>query len=124
MTTPSRPRYKPSWHKPWGRVFAASLLLAGATTLAGCSSYMLVDNLPAAAGGLPENAPARPATPPPFPAVHDRPPARAVAPLNEAERKRLKEDLATMRDRAARRATSTEPAATDSTPATGSDANP
>jgi hypothetical protein len=84
-------------------VFTAFLLLAGATVLGGCSSsHLIADNLPAAAGGLPESVPARPEAPPEFPAVHHQPPARAGATLTEAERKRLKEDLAATRDRAAR----------------------
>jgi hypothetical protein len=78
-----------------------ALLLTAATALAGCSSsHLIADNLPAAAGGLPEDVPARPETPPLFPAVHSQPPTRANATLTEAERKRLKEELTAARNRA------------------------
>jgi hypothetical protein len=53
-------------------------------------------------GGLPEKIPPRSETPPEFPAVHDQPAARAEGLLNEAERKKLKDDLAASRDRATR----------------------
>lgn len=116
-------RHKRSVHTPSIGVVTAPLLLAAALTLCGCTSH-IADSVPAAVGGLPENVPARPATPSEFPAVHDRPPARAEAPLSEAESKRLKEDLIAARDRAARRAQKTEPATTGSTPAAGSADNP
>ena len=50
-------------------------------------------------GGLPEGVPARPATPPAYPAVHDMPPPRQDSALSEAESKRLREDLKNTRDR-------------------------
>jgi hypothetical protein len=62
----------------------------------------LIDSLPASVGGLPDKTPERPATPPAYPAVHDLPPARADVPLSEAEKKKLREDLAATRERAAR----------------------
>ena len=66
--------------------------------LAGCSSA--IDHIPTALGGLPEGVPARPAEPPPYPAVHDMPTPRASTPLSEAEKKLLKEDLIANRNRA------------------------
>jgi hypothetical protein len=67
--------------------------------LAGCSSA--IDHIPTSLGGLPEGVPQRPAVQPAYPAVHDMPPARQDATLSDAERKRLQEDLARARDRAA-----------------------
>jgi len=93
----------------------AALLLAAAT--AGCSS--VIDALPPAVGGLPEGTPGRPATPPAFPSVHDMPPARGDTPLNEAEKKRLQEELVASRERAARQGASAESPATGSTPPGG-----
>jgi len=100
----------PSRYRHRVRVLAA-LLLAAAT--AGCSS--VVDTIPTALGGLPEGTPERPAAPPAFPAVHDMPPARGDTPLNEAEKKRLRDELIASRERAARQGASAEPAATGST---------
>ena len=76
-------------------------LLAAAMALSGCASH-LADSVPAVVGGLPEKIPARSETPPEFPAVHDRPTARADGLLNEAERKKLKDDLTASRERATR----------------------
>src|SRR6266545_5008535 len=76
-------------------------LLTAAMALSGCASH-LADSVPAVVGGLPEKIPARSETPPEFPAVHDRPAPRAEGLLNEAERKKLKDDLAVSRDRATR----------------------
>ena len=70
-----------------------------AAALAGCSS--VVDNIPHAAGGLPEGTPARPASPVAYPAVHDMPPPRQEGALSEAESKRLREDLKNTRARIA-----------------------
>lgn len=60
---------------------------------------MIADHLPAAAGGLPEGAPARPATQAAYPAVHDMPPARSTATLNDDQQKQLKDDLVAARNR-------------------------
>jgi hypothetical protein len=78
--------------------------------LSGCAGH-LADSVPAVVGGLPEKIPARPETPPEFPAVHDQPAARAEGLLNEAERKKLKDDLAASRDRATRLGLAPEEAA-------------
>jgi hypothetical protein len=85
-------------------------LLAAATALSGCAGH-LADSVPAMVGGLPEKIPSRPETPPEFPAVHDQPAARAEGLLNEAERKKLKDDLAASRDRATRLGLAPEEAA-------------
>src|SRR5262245_18578043 len=76
-------------------------LLASAMALSGCASH-LADSVPAVVGGLPEKIPARSETPPEFPAVHDRPAARAEGLLDEAERKKLKDELTASRERATR----------------------
>jgi hypothetical protein len=73
----------------------AALLLAAA--LAGCSS--MGDHVPASMGGLPEGVPERQAGPAQFPAVHDMPPQRQDSALNEAESKRLREELKNTRNR-------------------------
>src|SRR5262250_3084353 len=76
-------------------------LLSSAMALSGCASH-LADSVPAVVGGLPEKIPARSETPPEFPAVHDRPAARAEGLLNEDDRKKLKDELNASRDRATR----------------------
>jgi hypothetical protein len=76
---------------------AAALLLAA--TLAGCSS--VIDTMPSSVGGLPEGVPARPAVPAAYPAVHDLPPSRQDGALNEAESKRLRDELKNTRARVA-----------------------
>jgi hypothetical protein len=73
-----------------------ALLLAGAVS--GCGST-IADRLPAAAGGLPENAPERPAVAPVYPAVHEVPPQRASATLNNDEQRKLQQDLIAARNR-------------------------
>ena len=101
-----------------GLVAAACLLTA---TLAGCSS--VVDNVPQSMGGLPEGAPARPAAQAAYPAVHDMPPPRQEGALNEAQSKRLREDLKNTRNRVS--APIPSPDATGSTaPAAGGARNP
>ena len=78
---------------------AAALLMAGSVILAGCTVGSLGDHLPTAAGGLPESAPARPATPAAYPAVHDMPPPRSDNVLTDEERKKLEADLIAARNR-------------------------
>jgi hypothetical protein len=80
------------------RALAAVVAVAGGLALASCTS--MVDQIPPALGGLPEGAPERPAGPAVYPAVHDLPPRRAEVPLTEEEKKRLREELASSRDRA------------------------
>jgi hypothetical protein len=75
------------------------LLASAAIGLAGCSGSLLADHIPTAAGGLPGDAPARPDHPPDYPAVHDMPPARATATLNDDQQKLLENDLVAVRNR-------------------------
>ncbi len=69
--------------------------------LGGCSAGPIIDRLPEGIG-LPAGAPARPATPYQYPAVHDMPPARATQPMSEEEQGKLERDLAGLRERQAR----------------------
>jgi len=68
------------------------------TVLAGCSPGPVIDRLPADLG-LPAGAPARPATPYEYPAVHDMPPDRATSPMSEEDQLKLEKELANVRDR-------------------------
>src|SRR5262245_20346108 len=74
----------------------AALALVGG--LAGCSVGPVLAKLPADLG-LPAGAPARPATPYEYPAVHDMPPARKTVPMTEEEQVKLEKELANVRDR-------------------------
>jgi hypothetical protein len=112
MTAGSRLMAMTSQAKRFGAVGAALLLAA---TLAGCSS--VADNIPHSMGGLPEGVPARPATAPVYPAIHDLPPPRTDTALSEGESKRLREDLKNTRNRIA-------PASSDATGTAGSARNP
>jgi hypothetical protein len=78
-------------------ILALAASATAATLLFGCSGSMIADHLPA--GGLPENAPERPAVPQAYPAVHNMPPARSTATLNDDEQKRLQDDLVAVRNR-------------------------
>jgi hypothetical protein len=77
------------------RLLLASLSLA---ILAGCSSGQLINNLPASVA-LPADAPARPATPYAYPAVHDMPPPRATEPMSAEDQLRLEKELTALRNR-------------------------
>jgi len=80
----------------YGRLLAAAMLMG----LAGCGGGALIgDRLPEVAGGLPAGAPARPATPYEFPAVHDMPPARDTKPLSDEDQLKLEKELLATRDR-------------------------
>jgi hypothetical protein len=84
-------------HGAWRRLggpLAAVLLLS---LLAGCSSAF--DALPHVAGGLPAETPARSATPPAYPEVHNMPPDRRAPVLSEEEKKAAENDLIAVRDR-------------------------
>src|SRR5438874_12006671 len=97
----ARPRLSGSLRAPSRASLFFGTLLAAAMALSGCASH-LADSVPAVVGGLPEKIPPRSETPPEFPAVHDRPAARADGLLNEAERKKLKDELNASRERATR----------------------
>jgi hypothetical protein len=83
------------------RTLRAGLLAGFLGLLSGCSS--LGESIPASIGGLPADAPARPANPPDYPAVHDMPPTRAAPVLDEYSKKKLEDDLVSARDRQAGR---------------------
>ena len=91
-----------------GRRLAGVVAVAGgAMLLAGCSST--ISELPTQFGGLPANTPARPDTPPVYPAVHDMPPPRSAAVLTDEERKKVEADLAALRAEQAKRASAKLP---------------
>jgi hypothetical protein len=95
MNSPSRSR-RPTRLRV---VAAAVVACASALLLCGCSGSLIADHLPAAAGGLPEDAPERPAAEGAYPAVHNMPPARAAAPLDNDQQKQLADDLVAARNR-------------------------
>lgn len=76
----------------FGRGVAAAAL---ALMLTGCGSF--VSELPVV--GLPEGAPARPADPGAFPAVHDIPAPRGEATLDPAAQEKIERELTAARDR-------------------------
>ena len=80
------------------RALAAAALAA---LLGGCAST-IADNAPVI--GLPDGTPARPATQPDYPAVHDMPPRRADTPLSKEEQQKLEKDLVDARDGQGKRA--------------------
>lgn len=101
------------------RAVLGGCLLTGAVLLGlvGCSAGPLIgDRLPEAAGGLPAGAPARPATPYQFPAVHDMPPPRDTKPLSDEDQAKLEKELQATRDRQAAQA-GADAAAQDEQPA-------
>jgi hypothetical protein len=71
------------------------LALAG-LGLSACST--VGDTLPEKAGGLPANAPSRPADPLPVPNVYEVRPTREAAPLDTAGQKKLESDLTSLRE--------------------------
>lgn len=77
------------------RAAAGAAAFALAAALGGCGA--MVADLPLV--GLPEGAPARPADPGAFPAVHDMPPPRGEEPLDAAEQARIERELTAARDR-------------------------
>jgi len=77
---------------------AAIALVGGGILLGACSASTIADHMPTAAGGLPEDAPKRPAIQAAYPPVHDRPPERPSI-LTAAEQKRLEDELAAARAR-------------------------
>jgi hypothetical protein len=92
-----------------GLLLTAAVVATAAAAVSGCTTH-IADNLPSAVGGLPEHTPARSATPVEFPAVGDRPQARAEGLLSEDERKKLKDDLTATRERTSKLAPKSEPA--------------
>ena len=96
--------------RPLRKSNLAPLLALGLTAgvLAGCSSTSITDMIPTAAGGLPENAPTRPATPPEYPAVNAMPQRREALPLTDDEIKRTQAEMATLRQQQEQRAAEPE----------------
>src|SRR6185369_2846169 len=84
------------------RIRAVVLLAAAAPALAGCSSA--VDMLPEKLGGLPSDAPQRPATTLATPNVYEVRPTREARPLSDAEQKKLESDLLALRETEKQRA--------------------
>lgn len=87
-------------------LIAAGLLgLAMTSCAAGPSLFQTVpESLPESVGGLPADAPAAPAKPYAYPAVHDMPPPRTAKPLDDNQQIQLEKDLEAARDRQMRRA--------------------
>jgi hypothetical protein len=75
-------------------------LLTG-VSLTACSTTGAIDLLPAAAGGLPADAPPRPAEQPRFLPVNAWPGPRDTPPLTADEQKKLEDELSAVRDRQA-----------------------
>lgn len=85
------------------RTLSAPLLAAFLiAVLSGCASTF--DVLPQKMGGLPADAPERPAERKAFPNVYEVRPTREATPLNEAEQKKLESDLTTLREAQKQRA--------------------
>lgn len=103
------------------RLIAAALVVCATVPLAGCGS-MIGDTLPAAVGGLPTDAPVRPATPTAYPAVHNMPPSRNSEPLSADQQKQLEDDLVAARNRYG--SNPDAPAAAETTGSTATTANP
>jgi hypothetical protein len=97
--------------RPLRKINLAPMLALGlaAGLLAACSSSQITDMIPTAAGGLPENAPARPATAPEYPAVNAMPQRREALPLTDDEIKRTQAEMTTLRQQQEQRAAETEP---------------
>jgi hypothetical protein len=109
-------------------LLATVTLLALAGTIAGCSSGAVLERMPESIGGLPADAPAPPATPYQYPAVHDMPPPRPDTPMSEEQQYRAEKDLAATRDRQEADTGTTPgkkaaPAAKNPTPPAGDDEN-
>ena len=90
------------------RIRSFVLHVAAALALAGCSSA--VDMLPEKLGGLPNDAPQRPATTLASPNVYEVRPAREARPLSDAEQKKLESDLLALRETEKQRANPPPPA--------------
>ena len=89
-----------------GKNYLAPMLALGlaAGLLAACSSTQITDMIPSAAGGLPENAPTRPAAAPEYPAVNAMPQRREALPLTDDEIKRTQAEMTTLRQQQEQRA--------------------
>ena|ERR1700731_4315529 len=106
------------------RVVAAVLAACALPLLSGCSGSLIADHLPAAVGGLPEGAPERPVTEAAYPAVHNMPPARSTAPLNNDQQKQLEDNLVAARNRYGGNPDTPTATGTAANPKAGSAQNP
>jgi len=95
MDFPVRPQASRNMMRAVGRLLLAALSLA---MMVGCTSGQVMDDLPASVA-LPADAPARPATPYQYPAVHDMPPPRATEPMSAEDQLRLEQELTAVRNR-------------------------
>ena len=84
--------------RAWRTALTAAVVVGASALLAGCSGSLLADHLPTAVGGLPSDAPARPAESA-YPAVHNMPPSRSATPLNDDQQKVLTDELVAARNR-------------------------
>lgn len=75
------------------------LLVAASCAGLGACSTSIGDALPVGMGGLSQTAPERPAEAADYPAVHDMPPSRPLATLDEDQKNKLERDLTSARDR-------------------------
>jgi hypothetical protein len=94
----SKPQSQQAFARPAALV---GLLLVVAAIITGCAAATIADHMPAAVGGLPEGAPARPETPSAYPAVHDMPPPRRDTVLTSEEQQKVEDELVAARNRAA-----------------------
>ncbi len=81
------------------RVRLCLAIAGGVLALGGCSPAPVMERLPSEMGGLPPGAPAAPARPYRYPAVHDTPPPRATAPLTDEQQLTLEKQLQNVRKR-------------------------
>ena len=85
--------------------------LAALVSLSACSGGALLGQLPEKAGGLPANAPQRPAETMPYQNVYEPRPTRETKPLTNEEQKKLESELSNLRDTQNKRAIPPEPPA-------------
>jgi hypothetical protein len=103
---------------------SAGALLAAGLLLSGCSAAGVGESLPKSLGGLPEDAPARPASSGHFPAVHDMPPPRADHTLTPDQQTALESELKALRDRQSRQVQQEDAAEGQAEPAAKPPAKP
>jgi hypothetical protein len=82
---------------PVCRLLAAPLALAAAFGMSACGS--VGTQIPPSLGGLPPEAPPRPAVQSQFPNVYDTPPVRPAKLMSEQEQAKTEAELAAVRNR-------------------------